>query len=241
MVFGGFVEIFLLSFPKYLENIPQLLEGFMKNFITALMLLIIVILAVPASAQNVSTGISIADGELRSFYLAIGDYYRVPEPRVVHVKKHYRVRDEELPVVFYLASCAHVEPDVIIDLRFRQRMSWLNITFHYGLTPEIYYVPVQRVGPPYGKAYGHYKKHEHDYKRVVLADEDVVNLVNLRFISDYHRVAPEMVMDMRSQGGRFVVINEEVRKGKGEHRGDDDDKGKDKHQEDGKGKGKGKD
>jgi hypothetical protein len=213
----------------------------MKSVITALLALTVLILAVPASAQHVSTGISISDGELRSFYLAIGDYYRVPEPRVVHVKKHYRVRDEELPVVFYLASCARVEPDVIIDLRLRQRMSWLNITFRFGLTPEIYYVPMQRVGPPYGKAYGHYKKHEHDYKRVVLADEDVVNLVNLRFISDYHRVAPEIVMDMRSQGGRFVVINEEVRKGKGGHHDQDDDKGKEKHKESGKGKGKGKD
>jgi hypothetical protein len=212
----------------------------MKNVIAPLVVLIVLILAGTASAQNVSTGISIADGELRSFYLAIGDYYRVPEPKVVHVKKHYRVRDEELPVVFYLAACARVEPDVIIDLRLRQRMSWLNITFHFGLTPEIYYVPVQRVGPPYGKAYGHYKKHEHDYKRVVLADEDVVNLVNLRFISDYHRVAPEMVMDMRSQGGRFVVINEEVRRGKEGHHDEDDDKGKDKHNEGGKGKGKGK-
>ena len=55
------------------------------------------------------------------------------------------------------------------------------------------------VGPPYGKAYGHYKQHEHDYKRVVLVDEDVVNLVNLRFISDYHHVAPEIVMDMRAR------------------------------------------
>ena len=213
----------------------------MKNVITLIIVLILLILSVPASAQNVSTGISIADGELRSFYLAIGDYYRVPEPRVVQVKKHYRVRDENLPVIFYLAASAHVEPDVIIDLRIRQSMSWLNITFHFGLTPEIYYVPVQRVGPPYGKAYGHYKKHEHDYKRVVLADEDVVNLVNMRFISDYHRVAPEMVMDMRGQGKRFVVINEEVRKGKGDHRGEDEDKGKDKHKDTGKGKGKGKD
>jgi hypothetical protein len=75
---------------------------------------------------------------------------------------------------------------------------------------------------------------------VVLADEDVVNLVNLRFISDYHRVAPEMVMDMRSQGGRFVVINEDVRRGKEGHHDEDDDKGKDKHNEGGKGKGKGK-
>jgi hypothetical protein len=213
----------------------------MKSFAAALLVLTVLICAVPALAQHVSTGISISDGELRSFYLAIGDYYRVPEPRVVHVKKHYRMRDEDLPVVFYIASCARVDPDVIIDLRLRQRMSWLNITFHFGLTPEIYYVPVQRVGPPYGKAYGHYKKHEHDYKRVVLADEDVVNLVNLRFISDYHRVAPEIVMDMRSQGGRFVVINEEVRKGKGGHHDEDDEKGKDKHKEGGKGKGKGKD
>ena len=204
-------------------------------------MLTVLICAVPALAQHVSTGISISDGELRSFYLAIGDYYRVPEPRVVHVKKHYRMRDEDLPVVFYIASCARVDPDVIIDLRLRQRMSWLNITFHFGLTPEIYYVPVQRVGPPYGKAYGHYKKHEHNYKRVVLADEDVVNLVNLRFISDYHRVAPEIVMDMRSQGGRFVVINEEVRKGKDGNHGQEDEKGKDKHKDSGKGKGKGKD
>jgi hypothetical protein len=212
----------------------------MKNVITALMVLFFSISGMPASPQNVNTGISIADGELRSFYLAIGDYYRVPEPRVIHVKQHYRVRDEELPVVFFLASCAQVEPDVIVDLRFRQRMSWLNITFHFGLTPEIYYVPVQRVGPPYGKAYGHYKKHKHDYKKVVLADNDVVNLVNLRFISDYHRTAPEVVMDMRGQGRKFVVINEEIRKGKGGHHGDEGDKGKDKRKEVGKGKGKGK-
>jgi hypothetical protein len=64
----------------------QLLEGFMKNIFILLIVLISLIMAVPASAQNVSTGISIADGELRSFYLAIGDYYRVPESRVVDVK-----------------------------------------------------------------------------------------------------------------------------------------------------------
>jgi len=212
----------------------------MKKATTALMVLIFLVLAVSASAQNVSTGISISNGVLNSFYFAIGDYYRVPEARVVHVKKHYRVRDEELPVVFFLASRAHVEPDAIIDLRIRQRMSWLNITFHYGLTPEIYYVPVERVGPPYGKAYGHYKKHGQDYRKVVLVDEDVINLVNLRFICDYHSAAPERVMDMRGQGMRFVVINDDFRREKEGHHDDDGDKGKDKHKGEGKGKGKGK-
>ena len=102
-----------------------------------------------ASAQNVSTGVSIVNGDLKSFYFAIGDYYRVPESRVVYVRDHYHVPDEELPVLFFLANHVHVEPQVIVDLRMRRRMSWLDITFHYGLTPAVYYVPMTRVGPPW--------------------------------------------------------------------------------------------
>jgi len=217
----------------------------MKKIIVLLIALMFLVPALPASAQNVSTGISISNGELRSFYLAIGDYYRVPESRVVYVRDHYRFPDEDLPVVFFLASRAHVDPQVIIDLRIRQRMSWLNITLHYGLTPEIYYVPVKRVGPPYGNAYGHYKKHGKDYKKVVLADADVVNLVNLRFMSEYHGVAAEVVMEQRGKGERFVAINDHYHKEKGKHRdqGGDRDKGKDKKEkkEKNKGHGKGKD
>jgi len=226
----------------------------MKKIIFLFIALMFLVPAAGASAQSVSTGISISDGELRNFYLAIGDYYRVPESRVVYVKDHYRFPNEELPVVFFLASRARVDPQVIIDLRLRQRMSWLNITLHYGLTPEIYYVPVKRVGPPYGNAYGHYKKHGKDYKKVRLADSDVVNLVNLRFMSEYHGVAAEVIMDQRGKGERFVVINDRYHKEKGKHR-DHDDRGKgkdkddkwdkkdkhgkdDKHKEKGHGKGK---
>jgi len=230
----------------------------MKRIIVLFAALVLLAPAASGSAQSVSTGISISNGELRSFYLAIGDYYRVPEARVTYVKQHYRVHDEELPVVFFLASRAHVDPSVIIDFRYRQRMSWLNITLHYGLTPEIYYVPVQRVGPSYGNAYGHYKKHGKDYRKVMLADADVVNLVNLRFMSEYHGVAAEVVMDRRGRGERFVVMNDHYYKEKGKkHHGDDRGKGKDrddkwdkkdkkdKHDKDdkhkGKGHGKGKD
>jgi len=202
----------------------------MKKIIFLFVALMFLVPAAGASAQSVSTGISISDGELRNFYLA-GDYYRVPESRVVYVRDHYRFPNEELPVVFFLASRAHVDPQVIIDLRLRQRMSWLNITLHYGLTPEIYYVPVKRVGPPYGNAYGHYKKHGKNYKKVRLADSDVINLVNLRFMSEYHGVAAEVIMDERGRGERFVVINDRYHKEKGKHR-DQDDKGKGKDKDD---------
>ncbi len=196
--------------------------------------------ATTASAQSLSAGVSVTNGHLKSFYFAIGDYYHVPESRVVYARNHYRIHDEELPVVFFLASRAHVDPQVIIDLRMRHRMSWLDITFHYGLTPEIYYVPLRRVGPPYGNAYGHYKKHKNDYKKVVLVDDDVVNLVSLRFMSEYHGIAAEAVMDRRGRGEKFFVMNDAFREQAKTHGDRDGGKGngKDKHEKEKDGKEK---
>jgi len=198
----------------------------MKKAVIQFAVVLFLMSAASASAQNVSAVVSTTSGH-NSFYLAIGDYYRVPESRVVYVRDHCRIRDEELPVVFFLASRAHVDPQVIIDLRMGHRMSWPDITFHYGLTPGIYYVPVKRVGPPYGNAYGHYKKHKKDYRKVVLVDDDVVNLVNLRFMSEYHGKPAEVVMDRRGRGERFVVMNDEFCEEKRAH--GDKGKGKVKH------------
>jgi hypothetical protein len=209
----------------------------MKKAVIQFAVVLFLMSAASASAQNVSAVVSTTSGH-NSFYLAIGDYYGVPESRVVYVRDHCRIRDEELPVVFFLASRAHVDPQVIIDLRMGHRMSWPDITFHYGLTPEIYYVPVTRVGPPYGNAYGHYKKHKKDYKKVVLVDGDVVNLVNLRFMSEYHGIPAEIVMDRRGRGERFVVMNDEFREEKRAHGDRDDDRGKGKDKKE-KNKGRG--
>jgi hypothetical protein len=193
-----------------------------------------------AFARNgqVSAGISVADGRLHSFYLAIGDYYRVPEVEVVAFRDRYRVQDEELPVVYFLAARSHVSPSVIIGFRSRG-MSWLDITFHYGLTPQIFYVPVmvEKVGPPYGKAYGYYKKYgpAKQWKKIKLSDHEVIDLVNLRFMSEHYRFAPEAVMEMRGRGESFVKINEEGAKAKSHQKGQ---KGKDKKGEGGQGKGK---
>jgi hypothetical protein len=209
----------------------------MKKVVFQFAIVLFLMSAATASAQNVSVGGSINSGQ-NSFYFAIGNYYRVPEPRVVYVRDHYHIRDEELPVVFFLASRAHVDPQVVVDFRMRHRMSWLDITFHYGLTPEIYYVPVTRVGPPYGNAYGHYKKHKKDYKQVFLVDDDVVNLVNLRFMSEYHGIPAEVVMDRRGRGERFVAMNHEFHKEKRTQGNRDDDRGKGKDKKE-KNKGQG--
>jgi hypothetical protein len=194
----------------------------MKRAFIYLMILFLIPGAVLAQESRVDLGISVSDGKLRSFYLAVGDYYGVSGKAVVATKERYRLRDEELPVVYFLSARARVAPSAIIGLRIKG-LSWLDVTFHYGLTPEIFYVPVtvQKIGPPYGKAYGHFKKYrsKKEWKKIVLSDYEVADLVNLRFISEHYKVKPEAVMKMRSQGKNFLAINEENRKAKAKAKG----------------------
>jgi hypothetical protein len=68
------------------------------------------------SEARVDLGISIGDEGLRGFYLAVGDYYSVPEREVIIVRERH-VPDEEIPVVFFIARMARVRPATIIDLR----------------------------------------------------------------------------------------------------------------------------
>ena len=173
----------------------------------------------PAQADNrVDVGATIADGNLRNFYLAIGEYYRVPEREVTVIRERH-IPNHEVPVVLYIAQRAHVEPGSIVDLRLKGQ-SWMDITLRFGLGPDIYYVPMREVsGPPYGHAYGHYKnKPKKQWKNIRLDDDDVVNLVNLRFISDRYKYSPDVVARMRSGGKDFVVINEDIRKGRAKSR-----------------------
>lgn len=166
----------------------------------------------PASAGTEwNVGLSGGNDGIDGFHVSVGEYYRVPQREVIVV--HDRgICDEDLPVVFYLAQRARVHPDSIVMLR-KRGMSWMNITLHFGLSPEIYYVPVPvGYGYPHGHAYGHYRHHpRNEWRRMVLRDRDIVNQVNLRFISEHYRYSPERVMKYRSEGRSFAAINRNVR------------------------------
>ncbi len=186
---------------------------------------------------HVDFGVSISDGRLADFYLAVGSHYGVAPREVVAVRDRYHFPDEDLPVVYFLAARAHVAPSVIIGLR-AGRTPWFDIALRFGLSPDIFFVPVaaERIGPPYGHAYGYYQKHRGGkWKGVVLADREVVDLVNLRFMSEYHRIPPADVIAMRGRGTAFVSIHEHYGKGRGKTSGHDkiapapkEDKGKGK-------------
>ena len=209
--------------------------------VTALVLLSLLLLW-PAANQcraDVDIGLSIGDGGIKGFYLAIGEHYKVPQKQIVVVREK-KIPDEELAVVFFLAQRAEVAPGVVIKLRLGGK-SWMVISAHFGLTAEIFYVPVKRApGPPYGKAYGHFKnKKKSQWRTIRLTDAEVVNFVNLRFISEHYGYSPDDVIKMREKGNSFVAINAVVKKNKGQEKKQSKQLAtKEKPKDKGKGKGK---
>ena len=153
------------------------------------------------------------------FHVAVANYYHVPEREVIVIRER-RIPDDEIPVALFIARHAGVPWGRVVDMRLRGD-SWWDISVRLGVSPEVYYVPVAVVsGPPYGRALGHYKKkHRKEWRTIVLNDADVVNLVELRFLSEHYRVAPERIIELRGSDRDFVAIHAQVRGGK--DRGDD--------------------
>lgn len=183
-----------------------------KNIIFIALLVSFISLSSARSDQNVEFGMSIGSQGLKGFYLAVGDYFSVPQQQIIIVKQN-NIPDEEMPVVFFIAQQANVPVMTVVNLRLSGK-SWTSITVSLGLSPAIFYVPVTTVvvaGPPYGHAYGYYRnKPRKLWNKIVLDDDDVVNLVNLKFVSEHYGYPPEQVIRMRAKGKKFAAINAEM-------------------------------
>jgi len=165
---------------------------------------------------DVNIGITADEDGVKEFHLAIGDFYKSSDKQVAAITK-YGINDEELAVVFFLAEQSNVSPKAIIDLRLGAK-SWFDISLHFGLKPEIYFIDIHEVSrPPYGKALGHFKKKpKSQWNEIRLADDDIINLVNLKFLSKYYNLSPDEIIKMRSNGESFTKINFKVKKSKNE-------------------------
>lgn len=159
---------------------------------------------VMGTAFNV--GISANERGINGFSLSIGEYYGVPYQNVRVIGQ--TIPRDELSVVYYLSDHAHMDPRFIVQLR-QSGLSWWDITLRLGLDPYGIYVvtPVYEAGPPYGVAYGYRKPG----KAVRLHDRDIVDLVNVRFLSGYHRVSVDEIIQRRRSGERFMNINDYYR------------------------------
>jgi hypothetical protein len=184
----------------------------MKKTLILVVAMAMLVFAAPALVQaDVKMGIAVNDQGLNSFYLALGDYNRVPQQEVAVVRQQ-GVQAEELPVVFFLAAQAKVPYAEIVKLRLKH-WGWMKIARRYKIDPAVFYVPVKGEvkGKVYGRAYGYYSgRPQHKWNKIELKDEDVVNFVNLKFVSEHYGYDPDEVLKMREGGKNFVTINNDI-------------------------------
>ncbi len=185
-------------------------------------------LAISVYAADFNLGVSGSDSGINGFSLSVGEYYRAPAEEVRIIRR--ALPSEELSVVYYLARKSHKNPEYITKMRVNGR-SWWDIAITLRLDPQVIYI----AEAPRGKAYRHYKN-----KKGKLRDVEVVEIVNTRFLSSYHKVSADEIYERRHSGRGYDAIDDDYRgkkHGKEEsrkHHGNDNDR----HHDNGKGHGK---
>jgi hypothetical protein len=176
----------------------------------------------PLCAQ-VQFGLSAGTGGLDHFYLSLGNYYNVPQQQVVVIRQR-QIPDEQIPVVLFIAQRAHVEPQEVVELR-EEGFSWMDVALRFGIGPEAFYINVNNASnSPYARPYGYYHRYnQKKWRHIRLTDDDIINYVNLRFLSENYHRTPDEVVRLRGQGHSFMEINEGWRPKEEPRRWDRDD------------------
>lgn len=185
----------------------------MKKIAVLAVLTVMMAFSVQAGSRaNFSIAFTGGDDAQNSYYIALGDYNRMQQGSVILIRQQ-GISDEDLPVVLFLASKAGVPYQEVINLRLKG-WKWMRITRHYRLEPSIFYVRVNGAvsGGHYGNPYRNFNgRPQNKWSKIRLSDAEVVNMVNLRFFSEYYGYDPDEVIKMRDGGRNFVVINNDIR------------------------------
>lgn len=174
--------------------------------VATLTVFIFILTSVAQATVQFSIGVSTPEARIRFVY---SDYYNV-EPDVIYQCEHMGIPVEEVPVVLFLSKRSRVKPEVIIKWRLAG-MSWHEITIKLKLNPDIFIVPIPvhiKVGPPYGRAYGYWRKHKH--LKIKLSDEEITELIHLRIASEYYKIKPEEVLKRREKEPYIRIIGGEL-------------------------------
>lgn len=162
----------------------------------------------PSYSKDIGMGMHLRDGDFREFYFSISDYYRVPVRDIYVIRDRYPfIIPEELPILFFIVREVMVKPDLIVKYR-KSGYSWFDIMIKFRLYPErVFERYIVIDGPPYGKAWGYHKKYQRKVK--IYRDVDIIELSNIKFITDYYHEKPEIVIKAKKKYSRYVDLHRE--------------------------------
>jgi hypothetical protein len=145
---------------------------------------------------------SVSDDNQYYLNLAVSNY-GYPRTVIEPVLPRVRYVEQDLPVILFLANVSGRPVDAIVDLRYGG-LGWSVIFSRVGVPYDVLFVDIDRdPGPPYGKAWGHWKKNP---KRCILSDSDIVNLVNVQVGHRVCGISPYEIARARSGGKSIATV-----------------------------------
>ena len=196
-----------------------------RILLTAGLCLVAALASTAQAGFDVEFDASVRVGDKNDLYFAISSrYFDRDRTTVEHWGTRYN--PDQLAVALFISKHSGSSLESIFEMR-RQGQGWWEISVRLGLPAEVWFVPVERApGPPYGKAYGHWKKHKNNAPAIRMSDRDAENLVAVRMLHEYYGVAVDVAMDRRSSGRDLSgLMADEYSKRHGNSRGKSKGKG----------------
>lgn len=147
-----------------------------------------------------------------TFLNAVGEHFNIA-PREVAVLSRWQLSEGEIPVVLFLAERAGVSPDVVVVQR-RQGQSWMGIAALYSVHAGDFHVQIDGPAGTLSDASDRFSSRAaSEWRNISLSDEEVVGLVNVRFLSRFLGVPPARVAQELGGAGGIIGVFQRLRGG----------------------------
>lgn len=174
------------------------------------------------------------DDDVQVYLHASNVAYPAPRDHVESIFVDIPHPERDYPVLAFIAYHSHADIRAVWSYRLKGH-SWFDVMVRFGVRPDVLFVKLKKhPRPPYGKAYGHWRKHPHKIKAKDVSDGDVRFWVGVRTVSAYAGISPDRAYERHAGGEKLSnIAGKHYRAKKAAH-----SKSQHKHKTSHKGKGK---
>jgi hypothetical protein len=148
-----------------------------------------------AVSATAAAGQGAGHADRDAYFGAVAEFFELPRSEV-SILGEWRLPDEEIPVVLFMARRAGVSPEALVALR-RSGKGWAELAQRYRLDAAQFHVPLPESAPS-GVLEGAYRRFRSlapaRWGEISLGDGDIVGLVNLRLLSQTLGKAPQEIL-----------------------------------------------
>ncbi len=176
-------------------------------FCAPLLLLVAGGAARAAVSYDVAVGMNVSDDSRIFLNLANQTWLPGPSAGAV-VLRDLPYPEDDFPVLAFVAYHTRTSPTVILNLR-REGYHWADIFFRQNVNPSVLFVGIDRdPGPPYGNAWGYWKKRYRPGAKVRyrFSDRDVIGLVKVQTAARHFGTSPVRIIEEQRRGKRVEAF-----------------------------------